>query len=176
VGGLIITASHNPKEYNGFKAYNDDGGQILPPAANEIRKYMGRSCDILDISYARNEKLIGYINNRLINKYMHDAQQALVNKSIINKKKSYPVVVTTHHGTASKLLPQFLKGLKYNVKPVVKQCFVSPDFPNSPIANPEVMESFDLSIKQANVLHGDICIGVDPDADRMAVCIKHNNK
>jgi phosphomannomutase len=177
VGGVIITASHNPKEYNGFKAYHDDGGQILPDVANTIVKSLKAPSEILDITYVPNKKLISYLSKQIVDRYFHDAQQVLINRKELKKERNLaPIVVTAHHGTACKLLPQFLKLLKFNIKPVPAQMFYSPTFVNSPISNPEDIKSFDLAIKQAEHLHSDICIGVDPDADRMAVCIKHKGE
>jgi phosphomannomutase len=176
VGGLIITASHNPKEYNGFKAYHNDGGQILPDVANAIVKNYLKSQDIINYTYTPKHKLITYLSNSIVDNYLKDARVVLINKGVVSKNKTYPVVFTAHHGTASKLLPKFLKQLKFNIKPVTQQTFFSPSFVNSPISNPEVIESFDLSIKLANKVKSNIAIGVDPDADRMAVCIKHQGK
>jgi phosphomannomutase len=172
VGGLIITASHNPKEYNGFKAYRNDGAQILPPIANLIEKQLRKAFDILNTTYRAQPNLVSFLTNGIIDKYFKDAQRVLNKKELIEKKR-FPVVLTAHHGTACKLLPKFLKLLKFNIKPVHAQMFYSPTFINSPISNPEDIKSFDLSIVQANKIKSDICIGVDPDADRMAVCIKH---
>jgi phosphomannomutase len=176
VGGLIITASHNPKEYNGFKAYADDGGQILPDAANQISTFLNKPKDILKLECKPNYKLIKYLSNSVINNYLRSARVVLINKKEIKHGKYDPIMLTTHHGTASKLLPQFLKSLNFNVKPIKSQTFFSPTFVNSPISNPEDFNSFDQSIKEADKLDSDFCIGVDPDADRMAVCLKHQGQ
>jgi phosphomannomutase len=176
-GGIIITASHNPKDYNGFKAYNPDGGQILPDVAKQITTHMPKPSEILNINYTPQYKRIDYLSNYLVYKrYFDDATKALINQVSIMYKKKYPVVFTGHHGTAAKLLPKFLKKLHYHVKPVKKQSFYSSDFVNSPCANPEDPKSFDLAIKLANKVQSDIIIGVDPDADRMAIMIKHEGK
>jgi phosphomannomutase len=174
VGGLIITASHNPKEYNGFKAYHNDGGQILPPVAKAIVKELKKPSAILNITYQAKPKLISYLTNDILNKYFKDVRHVLINKKELTQKKTFPVVLTAHHGTACKLLPKFLQQLRFNVKPVQAQMFYDPNFTNSPISNPEDIKSFVLSIKQAEQMKSKICIGVDPDADRMAVCIKHD--
>ena len=175
-GGIIVTASHNPKNYNGFKVYNPDGGQILPDVADQIEKNMPSSIGLTNIKYKPNNKLISYISEDLIKKYFKDVQKVLINKSFAKKVKKWPVIVTCHHGTASKYLPEFLKSLHFNVIPVKEQCYPDPKFTNSPSSNPEDIKSFDLSIKYANKYHANICIGVDPDADRMAVLLKHKGK
>ncbi|MCF0227695.1 MAG: phospho-sugar mutase [Malacoplasma sp.] len=175
-GGIIVTASHNPKNYNGYKIYNPDGGQILPDVAAEVESYLPSCVGLTKIKYKPNKKLIKYIPEKLVDKYFKDVQKALVHKSFVNKTKKWPVIVTCHHGTASKYLPKFLKSLHFNVIPVKEQCFFDPKFSNSPSSNPEAFNSFELSIKYANKYKANICIGVDPDADRMAVLLKHNGK
>lgn len=176
VGGIIITASHNPKQYNGFKAYHSDSGQILPDVVKEISKYLKPAHEILDIQYEPIKDFITYIDKSVITKYMHDIQCVLVNKNVINNKKPFPIVFTGHHGTAVKLLPKFLRSLNFEIYPVRKQCFYNAFFKNSPAPNPENVESFDLAIAQAEKINSKIIIGVDPDADRMAIMIKHNNE
>jgi phosphomannomutase len=176
VGGIIITASHNPKEYNGFKAYHNDGGQILPDVVKKITNHLKPSDSILNITYSPNKKYVKHIGKNIIKKYMLDARSALVNKNVINNKNKFQIVFTGHHGTASKLLPKFLRSLNFVISPVKKQCFYNSSFINSPLPNPESENSFDLAIKQANNINSKIIIGVDPDADRMAIMIKHNEK
>lgn len=175
-GGIIVTASHNPKEYNGFKAYNPDGGQILPDVANEIEKLMPQPEDILNNVYIGNKNLLAEIDDKIIDVYCQEAKKALVKREIINIKKPEPIILTTHHGTASNYLPKFLKELNFNIIPVKEQCFVNPNFINSPSSNPEYFDSFNLSIKLAQKQKSKLLIGVDPDADRMAVMVKHNNQ
>jgi phosphomannomutase len=175
-GGIIITASHNPKEYNGFKAYNPDGGQILPDVVESIVAYMAPVHKLLEITYQSKRGMIGYLKHSIVKQYFHDARAALINLSIINEKKEYPIVFTGHHGTACLLGPQFLKQLKFNIKPVRAQSFYSSTFVNSPNANPETLDSFTAAIDYAEKINSELCIGVDPDGDRMAVVIKKNNE
>ncbi|MDE7433984.1 MAG: hypothetical protein K2M43_02550, partial [Mycoplasmoidaceae bacterium] len=175
-GGIIVTASHNPKEYNGFKVYNPDGGQILPEVANEISKYMPKPDCILNIKYKPDLSKIVEIDDKYIDSYIFAARQVLVDLSIIDKKKTFPVIFTGHHGTSVQLLPKFLKSLGFNVIPVKEQCYEDPNFTNSPSSNPEAKDSFDLAIKYAKKHKAKIILGIDPDADRMAVMINHHNK
>jgi phosphomannomutase len=175
-GGIIITASHNPKEYNGFKAYNPDGGQILPDVVESINTHMCPAHKILELTYHSHNRLIRYLRHSIVKQYFHDARVALVNLSIINERKTYPIVFTGHHGTACRLGPQFLKQLKFNIKPVRAQSFYNSSFINSPNANPETLDSFTAAIQYAEQIKSEICLGVDPDGDRMAVVIKKNNQ
>jgi phosphomannomutase len=175
-GGIIITASHNPKEYNGFKIYNPDGGQVLPKVVDEITINFEKQDNIINYKFHPNRHLISQMDNKLIKRYFTDALSALVNTGFINVQKDYPIVFTGHHGTSSKLLPKFLKSLKFNIKPVRSQCFYDAEFTNSPISNPETIDSFAASFAYANSLNAKICIGVDPDADRMAIAIKKDGQ
>jgi len=176
MGGIIITASHNAKEYNGFKAYNPDGGQILPAVANKIVSLMPKYDTILTNKYKANFQLINYLSDDIIDQYFADVQSVLVNRQIIYDKKPFKVVFTGHHGTSCKLLPELLKKLNFNVYPLHNQCFYSEKFINSPSPNPENPDSFEQAIKYAKHIHSSIIFGVDPDADRMAVMINHHNK
>jgi phosphomannomutase len=175
-GGIIITASHNPKEYNGFKIYNPDGGQVLPKTVDEITVHFEQQDNIINYKFHANRHLISQIDNKIITRYFADAHSALVNTGFIEVPKDYPIVFTGHHGTSSKLLPKFLKSLKFNIKPVRSQCFYDPDFKNSPISNPETIDSFAASFAYADSINSRICIGVDPDADRMAIAIKKHGQ
>jgi phosphomannomutase len=176
VGGIIITASHNPKEYNGFKVYHNDGGQILNDVVVEISKYLKQAQDVLNITHLPNKQYINFINKNITSKYLIDIRNVFVDKNIISENKPFSVVFTGHHGTASKLLPKFLRGLNFQIVPVKKQCFYNDSFKNSPAPNPETEKSFEMGIEVAEKINSKIIIGVDPDADRMAVMIKHNNQ
>ncbi|MCF0126809.1 MAG: hypothetical protein HUJ68_13870 [Clostridia bacterium] len=87
-GGIIVTASHNPKDYNGYKVYNPDGGQVLPPVANEIEKYLPPCIGLTKIKYKPNHKLISYIDDKLIKKYFQDVQKAFVDNAFAKKIKN----------------------------------------------------------------------------------------
>lgn len=175
-GGIIVTASHNPKEYNGFKAYNPDGGQILPDVANEIASYMPKPKEVLNITFKPIAKNILNINDKYIERYLSEAKQALVDQKIISEKKKFPIIFTGHHGTSCELLPKFLNSLGFNIIPVKEQCYEDPNFTNSPSSNPEAADSFNLAIQYAKRNKSKIIIGIDPDADRMAIMINKNNK
>ncbi len=175
-GAIIITASHNPKNYNGFKVYNSTGGQVCEEEANEIESYFPKNESILENIYVLNEEYIGYLNEDSILEYFKDARSCLV-KTDVNEDKDFPIIFTAHHGTASYELPNFLNSLGYsNIIPVSEQCFPNSDFVNSPSSNPEEKESFDLSKQYADRTNAKIILGVDPDADRLAVVIKDNNE
>lgn len=179
-GGLMITASHNPKNYLGFKAYNETGAQILPNEAAFIEQEMPENEIILDLEYQENNELISYLDDAIVHEYYQAAQSCLIHTNI-NEEKNFPIVFTAHHGTASYLMPQFLETLGYtNVVPVKQQCVPDPKFTYSATSNPEDPSSFELSEKYAEKITDvkkqdvSIMLGVDPDADRLAVVVKHN--
>lgn len=175
-GGIIITASHNPKDYLGFKVYNETGGQILPDEENSITQFMPNSEKIIFQQYKENDELIFYVNDKYLDDYFSDAKSCLI-KTDVNSAKMFPVIFSAHHGTASYDMSIFLKSLNYlNVIPVVEQCFPDPNFTNSPSSNPEDPSSFELSLKYAKRFNAKIMLAVDPDADRLAVAILHNGE
>lgn len=174
-GGIIITASHNPKNYLGFKAYNETGGQILPDEASIIEEYMPENNIILEQNYLSDDSLITYLDDQIISDYYQDARSCLINTDF-NEKKNDPIIFTAHHGTASYHMPSFLETLGYqNIVSVKQQCIPDPNFTYSISSNPEDPISFELSEKYASKVDANIMLGVDPDADRLAVAVKHDN-
>lgn len=174
-GGIIVTASHNPKNYLGFKAYNETGGQIMVDEAHEIEQYMPENSEILDKNYISDDSLISYLDDQIVSDYFKAARSCLINTNI-EEEKNEPIVFTAHHGTASYLMPSFLETLGYkNVILAKQQCVPDPNFTYSLCSNPEDPTSFELSEKYASKANSNIMLGVDPDADRLAVVVKHNN-
>lgn len=174
-GGIIVTASHNPKNYLGFKAYNETSGQIMVDEAHEIEQYMPENSEILDKNYISDDSLISYLDDQIVSDYFKAARSCLINTNI-EEEKNEPIVFTAHHGTASYLMPSFLETLGYkNVILAKQQCVPDPNFTYSLCSNPEDPTSFELSEKYASKANSNIMLGVDPDADRLAVVVKHNN-
>ncbi len=174
-GGIIVTASHNPKEYNGFKVYNKTGGQVLPDEANIIESYFPANDTILEPKYDLNLELIKYIPRTKLMDYYEAAKACLIKTNVIEDKK-FPVIFTAHHGTASNTLPKFLSIIGYsNIIPVAEQCFEDADFKHSDCSNPEEQRSFEKSLEYAQKHDAKIMLGVDPDADRLAVVVKDKN-
>ncbi|MDE5553451.1 MAG: phospho-sugar mutase, partial [Malacoplasma sp.] len=175
-GAIIITASHNPKNYLGFKVYNHTGGQILPEECESIRNLMPNNDLILRSAYMSNMDLINYFDDSITDEYFEDAKTCLI-KTDCKEDKNFPIVFTSHHGTASQDLPAFLERLGYNrVVCVKQQCVPDPNFTHSPISNPEDKESFCLSLKYAEQVNANVMLAVDPDSDRLAVVAKHKGE
>lgn len=175
-GGIIVTASHNPKNYCGFKAYNNTGNQILPHEAQEIMDNMPENDTLLDNVYYPNDDLISFLDESIDDQYFNDARQCLI-KTNIEENKYIPVVYTAHHGTGSIDFKRFLNSLNYvSVVAAKQQCVQDPNFSFSPIMNPEEPKSFELSIKYAEQINAKVIFGLDPDSDRLGIAIKHNNE
>lgn len=184
-GGINITASHNPKTDNGFKAYNNLGAQILPEDAKVIINNMPKSSDILSIELPKKGKKgkISYINyTKITTEYFKIvAKNAIINQKDFNDPKNpiknMPIVFTGHHGTTSELMPAFLKFLGFKkVFVVPSQQKIDPYFSGSPISNPEDERSFDEAIKLAEKVGATIIFGCDPDGDRMAIGFRKTNR
>lgn len=173
-GGINITASHNPKEYNGFKAYNSLGAQVTTAQAKEITAFLPNQAENLVKKYRPRAKLIEHIEHDDIHNYFDDVTKHINLNQY--KQTNNPIVFTSHHGTCSLYVVDYLKSLGHNMVPVKSQCFLDPNFVNSAVMNPEDSASFAESLKVAKTVNADIMLGVDPDGDRLAVAIKHNDQ
>ncbi len=175
-GAINITASHNPKEYNGFKAYNSTGAQVSTNEAEMISEFLPDVYTNLQKTYNANIKNMYFIGNSWLKKYYSSITQSLNitnHKKYINKE---PVVITTHHGAASTFIKGFLESLGHNIVLVPSQCYEDSEFTNSPIMNPEDPESFKAAIELANKIGSKICLGIDPDGDRLAIAVKNKKE
>lgn len=173
-GGVNVTASHNPKEYNGFKAYNNAGAQVTVEQASIISSFLPDQFDNMSITYTPNLELIRYINPNEIDAYFNDVTKHIGFNTY--EQTHNPVIFTPHHGTCSLYVTDFLRSLGHNVIPVDSQCYLDSEFTNSLFMNPEDPRSFVEAEKLAKERKADIMLGVDPDGDRLAVAIKHNGK
>jgi phosphoglucomutase len=168
--GIVLTASHNPPEYNGYKVYWTDGGQIVPPQDGEIISEVN-SLEYSDINFSSNEALIHYIGA--------EVDEAFWNASIANGtfdisgREDLKIVFTSLHGTSIKLIPEVLKRAGYSQVHIVKEQEV-PDgnFPTVKSPNPEEPEALELAIKLAEETGADIVLGTDPDSDRIGVAVR----
>lgn len=168
--GIVLTASHNPPEYNGYKVYWTDGGQIVPPQDAGIINEVN-SLDYSDINFKANEALISYIGS--------EVDEAFWNASIkngtfdIQGREDLKIVFTSLHGTSIKLIPEVLKRAGYTQVHIVKEQ-EAPDgnFPTVKSPNPEEPEALAMATKLAQELDADIVLGTDPDSDRIGVAVK----
>ena len=170
--GIVITASHNPKEYNGYKVYGEDGGQIPPAVADEIIKYID-SIDIFhDVKTSENPKY------EVIGKEVDDAYISAVLEQSMKVKipENIRIVYTPLHGSGNKLVRAVLDriGAK-NVFVVPEQELPDGNFPTVKSPNPENMEAFDIAIEYAQKQNADLVFGTDPDSDRIGIAVKNHN-
>jgi phosphomannomutase len=170
--GIVLTASHNPPEYNGYKVYWQDGGQIVPPYDNEIVNEIN-SLDYSDIKFDANEELINYIGE--------DIDDAFINSSVQNgsldlsnaDRDNMTIVFTSLHGTSIMSIPETLKRAGYNnVHIVEEQAVPNGDFPTVESPNPEEPAALKMALELADKVNADIVIGTDPDCDRLGVAVR----
>jgi phosphoglucomutase len=168
--GIVLTASHNPPEYNGYKVYGKDGGQLVPPHDEAI------SQRILDtafesIQFDGNPALLQYIDKEIDTAYQKD----VLNSALFDKSKNKPlkIVFTPIHGTSITALPQVLEQAGYDKLTIVKeQIDPNGDFPTVKSPNPEEQEALKMAVALANEKNADLVIGTDPDADRFGLVVK----
>ncbi len=174
-GGVVCTASHNPKEYNGYKAYWDDGSQLVPPHDKNVIKEVDKIASIDDVKWSGGEANIIPVGKELDEQYMDMVKGLSVYPEVIAKHSDMKIVYTSIHGTGIKLVPPVLKKFGFNNVHIVKEQEV-PDgnFPTVVYPNPEESEAMNLGLKLAKELDADILCGTDPDADRLAIGIKDN--
>lgn len=175
-GGVVCTASHNPKEYNGYKAYWEDGSQLVPPHDKNVIKEVDKISSVDDVKWSGGEKNITIIGAEMDEKYMEMVKGLSVYPEIIAKHKNLKIVYTSIHGTGITLMPQVLKKFGFENLHIVKEQSV-PDgnFPTVAYPNPEESEAMSYGLKLAEELDADILSGTDPDADRIAIGVKDSN-
>ena len=169
--GIVITASHNPKEYNGFKVYLSDGGQLIPPHDKEIIQRI-QNTHIYDIKWSGGTGLIKELNDEIDIKYL----EKIKNLSFRDQSHSdLKIVFTALHGTSITLLPKALKNLGFqHIEIIESQAIPDGSFPTVISPNPEEQEALSIAIKRSKEINADIVIGCDPDADRVGIAVKNN--
>ena len=168
--GIVLTASHNPPEYNGYKVYWSDGGQIVPPHDQNIINQVNKLA-FNEIKFKANENLITYIGNDVDEIFW---KASLKNGTFnIKGRKNLKIIFTSLHGTSIKLIPEVLKRAGYNNLHIVKeQSEPNGNFPTVKSPNPEEPEALQMAVELANKIDGDIVIGTDPDSDRIGIAIR----
>jgi phosphoglucomutase len=172
-GGVVCTASHNPKEYNGYKAYWDDGSQLVPPHDKNVIKEVDKILSVDEVKWSGAESNISIIGEELDKAYMEMVKGLSIYPEIIKKHKELKIVYTPIHGTGIKMVPPVLERFGFeNVHIVEEQSIPNGDFPTVAYPNPEESEAMSLGLKLAEELDADILCGTDPDADRIAIGVK----
>jgi phosphoglucomutase len=171
--GIVLTASHNPPEYNGYKVYWQDGGQLVPPQDGEIIKLI-ESLEYSDIKFEANENLIEYINQEVDYAFVNSTVENASFNTPQNAKDNLKIVYTPLHGTSVKSVPAVLAKAGYNNVNIVKEQEV-PDgnFPTVKSPNPEEPEALAMATALAEKVGADIVVGTDPDSDRVGVAVRN---
>ena len=171
--GIVLTASHNPPEYNGFKVYWQDGGQIVPPIDNLLINEI-EQVNFNDINFNFKEELIEIIDTKIDNLFIEICLKNGLNTDL--KNRSSKIVFTALHGTSSTIISKLLKKAGYeNAKYVESQMAPDANFSTVESPNPEEVESLDLALKLAEDENAEMIIGTDPDADRLGVAVRDLN-
>ena len=179
--GIMITASHNPKEYNGYKVYWEDGGQLIEPQASGIIEEVNKTDEFEDVKLltqeeAENLGLLNILNDELDSKYLENVKRESILKNLPNKE-NFKLVYSPLHGTGGRPVKRLLNELGYkNVYIVKAQEKPDGEFPTCSYANPEEKNVFDLSIKLADEIGAKVCLANDPDADRTGMMVKEENE
>ena len=168
-GGVNITASHNPKEYNGYKAYWDDGAQVLSPHDTGIISEVNK-VTIDQVKFQPNNDLIKIIGGEMDIDYLNAVHEALIDQDVINRQKDLCIVYSPLHGTGRVVIPAALRTWGFqNINVVKEQMVIDGNFPTVVSPNPENAEAMTLGMKLGTRLNADLVLASDPDADRLAV-------
>ncbi|HBL33737.1 MAG TPA: phosphoglucomutase [Porphyromonadaceae bacterium] len=174
--GIMITASHNPKEYNGYKAYWNDGAQVLAPHDKNIIAEVNRIASPDDIRFERNEKLIEIIGKDMDNAFIDEVKRLVLSPEAIERQKDLKMVYTPIHGTGITLVPDALEAIGFtNVIHVPEQDVISGDFPTVVSPNPEEPAALKMAVERAKETGAEIVMASDPDADRIGTAIRDDN-
>lgn len=173
--GVVCTASHNPKEYNGYKAYWDDGGQLVPPHDKNVIKEVEAIKGVEEILFAGGEANITLIGENIDNAYTEMVKGLSIYPDIIKAQHDLKIVYTPIHGTGITLVPKVLAAFGFdNLHVVEEQATPDGNFPTVAYPNPEEKETMSIGLAKAKALDADILCGTDPDADRVGVGVKNH--
>jgi len=173
--GVVITASHNPKEYNGYKAYWNDGGQVVPPHDKNIIAEVNKIKSIEEVKWKGNENNIRLIGEEIDQIYTDKIKELSLSPECIARQKNIKIVYTPIHGTGVKLVPMTLKKFGFtNIIGVPEQEVVDGNFPTVKSPNPEESEALSMAVEKARATGADMVMATDPDGDRVGIAIRNN--
>ena len=173
IGGIMITASHNPKEYNGYKIYDETGCQLVPAEADKVIAEINQIDDYFNIETSLNHELINYIGKEVDEIYINEIKKIILRP---NLNKDFKLVYTPLHGTGQVFAPQVLQSVGYDCVPLACQMTNDPDFSGVKSSNPENAEAYDEAIELAKEIGAPIVLATDPDADRLGIAVLHNGE
>ena len=173
--GVVCTASHNPKEYNGYKAYWNDGGQLVPPDDKNVITEVEKILHVEDVKWHGNESNIHILGKEMDEAYLNMVASLSVYPDVIQKQSNLKIVYTPIHGTGIKLVPAILNKIGFkNVTIVHEQATPDGNFPTVEYPNPEEAATMRIGLEKAKEMDADILLGTDPDADRVGVGVKND--
>ncbi len=173
--GVVCTASHNPKEYNGYKAYWNDGSQLVPPHDKNVIKEVDAIASVNDVMWTGGEANITMIGKDLDDAYINMVKGLSIYPEVIQQQHDLKIVYTPIHGTGITIVPETLKRFGFtNVTIVEEQATPDGNFPTVVYPNPEESEAMSMGLKKAKEIDADILCGTDPDADRVGVGVKNH--
>ena len=176
-GGIVITASHNPKEYNGYKAYWDDGGQIIAPHDKNIIEEVLSIKDIASVKFNGNPELIEMIGQKVDEIYLDNIHSLSLAPEAIKRQRDFKIVFTPLHGTGVTLVPRALEKFGFEkVYLVDEQTTPDGNFPTVKSPNPEETAALQLAMDMAKKIEADLVMATDPDADRVGIAIRKENE
>ena len=174
--GVNITASHNPKEYNGYKAYWADGAQIIAPHDTNIIDHVNRIKSVSEIKFEGNPALIEIVGEKVDKEFLSNIKALSLDPEVIKRHHDLKIVYTPIHGTGVKLIPESLKNYGFtNIIHVPEQDIPSGDFPTVESPNPEVPSAMAMAIAKAKEVNADVIFASDPDADRIGCVVRLAN-
>ena len=174
--GVVLTASHNPKEYNGYKAYWNDGAQLIPPHDKNVIAEVNKISGIGAVNFDKNEALIESLGADMDAKYLDMVKGLSVAPDAIARQKDLKIVYTPIHGTGFEIVPAALEKLGFtNVRVVEDQKTPDGNFPTVVYPNPEEEEAMSLAMKEAEAWDADLVMATDPDADRVGIGVKNHH-
>lgn len=172
--GIVITASHNPREYNGYKVYWDDGAQIIAPHDKNIINEVRKIKDISEVKFAGNDALIHHLGETMDDSYLDAVQAQMLSPECVEQQRSMSIVYSSIHGTGITMVPKILDRMGFdNVSIVDEQATPDGDFPTVVYPNPEEEEAMTLALNKAREVNADLVMATDPDSDRVGVAVKN---
>lgn len=173
--GVVITASHNPKEYNGYKAYWDDGGQLIAPHDKNVIAEVEKIAGPADVHFNARPELIQYLGDEFDVVYVERIKALSLSPEMIKRQKNFKIVFTPIHGSTVKLVPMALKAVGFeSVTIVAEQAVVDGNFPTVHSPNPEEPAALSMVIEKAKAMDADLVMATDPDGDRVGIAVKND--
>ena len=170
--GVVITASHNPPEYNGYKAYWEDGGQLISPHDKNVIDEVKMITSIDEVKFNRNDKLVESVGEEIDKIYLENIKSLSLSRELIDRHSDMKIVYTPIHGTGVKLVPDGLKAFGFkNIYNVPEQDVIDGNFPTVKSPNPEESAALSMAIDRANEVGANLVMATDPDSDRVGIAV-----